>query len=108
METLFMLLFALILFYFILVLPVQLHDRRRRKELASLVPGDEIETESGLIGTVMHMSPREVRLQLGEGVEVRVTPQSVRGRRKAPPMKKEPVLSQESSGPQDNDREGNQ
>lgn len=106
METMLMLLISLVLFYFILVLPIQLQGRRRRKEQASLAPGDEIETEGGLIGTIVEMSPYEVRLQLAEGVEARITPQSIRGRRRAPAAKKGVALAEESGAPE-SDREEN-
>ena len=68
-------------FYFILLRPVLQQQRRQRREMAQLQPGDEVLLTSGLIGTIVDMQVDEAEqavmtLDLG-GVRVRAIPSAI-------------------------------
>ena len=75
MEILFILLIV-VLFYFILLRPVLDRQRRTKRDLAELSPGDRVLTTGGLLATVRRIEiqeegPTEIVLDLGNQVEVR-------------------------------------
>ena len=65
-----------VLFYLAFLRPVQQHQKRQRRELASLQVGDEVLTQGGLIAVIKEVrvpeeqGPTELVLDLG-GLEVR-------------------------------------
>lgn len=82
MELIVPMLILLVLFYLILVLPVQLQNRRVKKMQASLGVGDEVITTGGLIGWVKAVAEAQVTLELSEGVRVQVVRSAIVQRRK--------------------------
>ncbi len=63
---------VIILFYVFLILPQQLQNRRRRKELATLAVGDEVVTIGGLIGQITGLDRDRIALEVAPSVTVRV------------------------------------
>ena len=68
-------------FYFILLRPVLQQQRRQRRDLARLQPGDEVLLTSGLIATVINMQIGEddqavMTLDIG-GTTVRAVPSAI-------------------------------
>lgn len=68
-------------FYFILLRPVLQQQRKQRREMAQLQPGDEVLLTSGLIGTIIDMQVDDseqavMTLDLG-GVRVRAIPSAI-------------------------------
>jgi len=68
-------------FYFILLRPVLQQQRRQRRDLARLQPGDEVLLTSGLIATVVDMQIGEddqavMTLEIG-GTKVRAIPAAI-------------------------------
>jgi len=69
----------LVLMWFLLIRP----QRRRQVEsqhlLDSLTVGKEVVTAGGLYGTITALEDDEARLQIAEGVEVRVAKRAIAG-----------------------------
>lgn len=85
MEAMFFLIFALVLTYVILVMPVQRQRRRQREMLSALQVGDEVVTSGGIIGKVRALDGDEVSLELARGTRVRVLRAYIVERRQAAP-----------------------
>ncbi len=68
---LFPLLAILFIYYFILIRPQQKETQRHRKLLDSLQKGDEVVTDSGLVGTVVAVQDEFVVLKAGENVKLK-------------------------------------
>lgn len=68
---LFPLLAILFIYYFILIRPQQKESQRHRKLLDSLKKGDEVVTDSGLVGTVVAVQDEYVVLKAGENVKLK-------------------------------------
>jgi preprotein translocase subunit YajC len=65
-----MLIFAI--FYFLLIRP-QAKERQRHEELLkNLKKGDEIVTNGGIIGTIVHVEEKRLTLRTGENTRVTV------------------------------------
>ena len=64
-------LIVIALFYFFLILPQQIANRRRRKSLTKLSIGDEIVTIGGLIGRITELDADRVSLEIAPGITVR-------------------------------------
>jgi preprotein translocase subunit YajC len=84
MEILFLLL-VFVLFYFILLKPVLDGQRRKKRDLLELSPGDRVLTAGGLLATVKRIElqedgPSEIVLDLGNNVEVRALAQGIEQR----------------------------
>ena len=63
-------------FYWILLRPVMVQQRRQRSDIQSLEVGDEVLTQAGFIARVKDIrvppeGPTEIVLELGPGLEVR-------------------------------------
>ena len=63
-------------FYWILLRPVMIQQRRQRSDIRNLQVGDEVLTQAGFIARVKDIrvppdGPAEIVLELGPGVEVR-------------------------------------
>ncbi len=73
---------ALLVSYFVLILPQQLAQRSQRKELARLSVGDEVVTIGGLVGRLVADEGGDVvELEIAEGVRVRVVRRAISHRR---------------------------
>ena len=69
-------------FYFMLMRPVLQQQRRQRRDVAGLRPGDEVLTTGGLLATVVEIEtpekgPVRLTLELAPGVRVRAIPQAI-------------------------------
>jgi preprotein translocase subunit YajC len=60
--------------------PQQQRLRNQRALVLSLQAGDEVITVGGLIGVIRVLDEREVKLDVGSGVEVRVARTAIQGR----------------------------
>ncbi|MEX2237434.1 MAG: preprotein translocase subunit YajC [Dehalococcoidia bacterium] len=84
MEVLFLLL-VFVLFYFILLKPVLDNQRRKKRDLLDLSPGDRVLTTGGLLATVKRIEiqeegPTEIVLDLGNNLEVRAVAAAIEQR----------------------------
>lgn len=71
---------ALVVF---LILPQWMARRRQKKREDELQVGDDVMTIGGLIGTLTHLDFQHniARLEIAEGVEVRLLPGAISGKR---------------------------
>jgi preprotein translocase subunit YajC len=56
--------------YFLLIRPQRMAVKRHQQVLAALKKGDEVMTEGGLIGEVVHMKDDRVTIRTGENTRV--------------------------------------
>ena len=66
--------------YFKTIRPQQQRVRNQRALVASLQAGDEVVTIGGVIGRVTVVSDREIRLDVGNGTELRLARGAVQAR----------------------------
>src|SRR5262245_19907891 len=66
------LIFLVVLGYLFLVRPMRRQEKERRALLSSLKPGDEVVTNSGIVGTVLNVSDKEDRMTLKTGDNTRL------------------------------------
>jgi preprotein translocase subunit YajC len=66
--------------WFFMIRPQQQRLRNQRALVLSLEAGQEVVTVGGLIGVITVVNDREVTLDLGNGVEVRVVRSAVSAR----------------------------
>jgi len=70
-SYLFPILAIVFIYYFVLIRPQQKESQRHRKLLDSLKKGDEVVTDSGLVGTVVAVQDDFVVLKAGENVKLK-------------------------------------
>jgi preprotein translocase subunit YajC len=70
-SYLFPLLAIVFIYYFVLIRPQQKESQRHRKLLDSLKKGDEVVTDSGLVGTVVAVQGDFVVLKASENVKLK-------------------------------------
>jgi len=61
-----------VIFYFLLIRPQSKERRRHEQMLKALKKGDEIVTNGGLIGTVVHVEDNRLTVRTGENTRVTV------------------------------------
>ena len=70
-SYLFPILAIVFIYYFVLIRPQQKESQRHRKLIDSLKKGDEVVTDSGLVGTVVAVQDEFVVLKAGENVKLK-------------------------------------
>lgn len=71
----FVVLFAV--FYFLLIRPQQKRVKEHKKIVDSLAKGDEIQTESGIMGKVVDLSDNVVKVEIADNVQIKIRRQAV-------------------------------
>ncbi len=76
-----LLMFAAIaaVFYFILIRPQQKQAKKHQQFVGGLKKGDEIFTQSGIIGRIVSVEDRSVTLDVGSGTKIRFLKAQVSG-----------------------------
>jgi preprotein translocase subunit YajC len=69
----------LILMWFLLIRPQRRRQVESQRLLDSLAVGQEIVTAGGLYGTITALDDDEARVQIADGVEVRVAKRAIAG-----------------------------
>ena len=77
MQGYFFILVLLALMWFLLIRPQRRRQVEAQKMMESLEVGKEIVTAGGLYGTITDLQDDEVRVQVADGVEVRVAKRAV-------------------------------
>ena len=67
------------LFWLLLIRPQRRRQRAQEQMIADLAVGDEIVTAGGLYGEVTGIDDDELRVEIAEGIEVRVARRAVAG-----------------------------
>ncbi|HSH76804.1 MAG TPA: preprotein translocase subunit YajC [Longimicrobiales bacterium] len=72
--TIFMVQMVLIfaIFYFLLIRPQAKERQRHEQMLAKVKKGDEIVTNGGIIGTIVHVEEKRLTLRTGENTRITV------------------------------------
>lgn len=68
-----------LIFYFLLIRPMQKKQKEHREFLKNLKKGDRIITNGGLYGTVVSIEDDTLILKLSENVKVRIARSAVSG-----------------------------
>lgn len=85
MSQIGMILFMVVMFYFLLIMPQQRRFKEHKAMLDSLKKGDKVVTAGGLLGTVEKIvGDTEVVVDLGEGVKVTALRSTIQTRMEAP------------------------
>lgn len=69
----------LVLMWFLLIRPQRRRQMETQRMINSVTVGSEIVTAGGLYGTVTALHDDEVRLEIAEGIEVRVAKRAIAG-----------------------------
>jgi len=69
----------LVIMWFLLIRPQRRRQVESQKLLSSLAVGKEIVTAGGLYGTIKALEDDEARVEIAEGVEVRVAKRAIAG-----------------------------
>ena len=69
----------LILMWFLLIRPQRRRQLESQRLLDSLSVGQEIVTAGGLYGTITELEEDEARVEIAEGIEVRVAKRAIAG-----------------------------
>jgi preprotein translocase subunit YajC len=69
----------LVLMWFLLIRPQRRRQVETQRMINSVTVGSEVVTAGGLYGTVTDLQDDEVRLEIAEGVEVRVAKRAIAG-----------------------------
>jgi len=59
-------------FYFLLIRPQNKRQKEHKELVASIAVGDEIVTAGGVLGTVTNVKDQFVRVQVADGVELKL------------------------------------
>ena len=62
-----------VLFWFILIRPQQVQQRKRREMLASLKKNDKVITIGGIHGTITDIKDDDITLRVADKVEIKIT-----------------------------------
>jgi len=69
----------LILMWFLLIRPQRRRQQDSQRLIASLSVGQEIVTAGGLYGTITALEEDEARVEIADGIEVRVAKRAIAG-----------------------------
>lgn len=70
-------LLLVVAFYFLLIRPQKMRQKQQTAMVAALVPGAQIMTTAGMMGTVAVVADDEISLEISPGVFVRMVPAAV-------------------------------
>jgi preprotein translocase subunit YajC len=79
LQGYFFILILLALMWFLLIRPQRRRQAEAQRMMESLEVGKEIVTAGGLYGTITELADDEVRVEVADGVEVRVAKRAVAG-----------------------------
>jgi preprotein translocase subunit YajC len=65
--------------YFLMIRPQQKQLKDHKTLLASLKKGDSVFTQGGLVGKIAEVSDKEVKLEISQGVKIRVKKSAIQG-----------------------------
>lgn len=73
------LLLIFVVFYFILIWPMQRKQKKHQQFLAQLKRGDKVITNGGIYGTIHAVNHQTVILKVGDGVKLKVSRSAIAG-----------------------------
>ena len=69
----------MVIFYFLLIRPQQKRVKEHRNVVESLKKGDKILTSGGIYGTITDVKEDEMKVEIAEGVRIRVKRDTIAG-----------------------------
>lgn len=66
-----------LIFYFLMIRPQVKRQKEHKKMVQSLAKGDEVQLEGGMMGKVTHLGDEVAKVEIADGVEVKVRRQSI-------------------------------
>ncbi|MCB2263722.1 MAG: preprotein translocase subunit YajC [Candidatus Thiosymbion ectosymbiont of Robbea hypermnestra] len=66
-----------VILYFLMIRPQVKRQKEHKKMVEALTKGDEVATMGGLVGRILDLGDNFARLEVAEGIEVKVRRQSV-------------------------------
>ena len=67
----------IVLLYFFMIRPQVKRQKEHRQMVEALSKGDEVQTEGGLLGRITHLADEVVRIEIADGVQIKIRRQSV-------------------------------
>jgi preprotein translocase subunit YajC len=67
----------IIMLYFLMIRPQMKRQKEHKKLVQTLAKGDEVQTEGGLMGRISDLGENFVKVEIAEGVEVKIRRQAV-------------------------------
>ncbi|AKH20415.1 preprotein translocase subunit YajC [Sedimenticola thiotaurini] len=67
----------IIMLYFLMIRPQMKRQKEHKKLIEALAKGDEVQTEGGLMGRISDLGENFVKVEIAEGVEVKIRRQAV-------------------------------
>jgi preprotein translocase subunit YajC len=67
----------IILLYFLMIRPQVKRQKEHGKLVEALTKGDEVQTEGGMLGKITHLTDDVAKIEIADGVEIKVRRQSV-------------------------------
>lgn len=58
--------------YFLMIMPNQRKDKKRREMLAALSKGDEVVTQGGIVGTIVGLSDESIVLKVSDNPPLKI------------------------------------
>ncbi|MDF1528675.1 MAG: preprotein translocase subunit YajC, partial [Sedimenticola sp.] len=71
------LLLIVVVFYFFMIRPQMKRQKEHRKLVETLAKGDEVQTEGGLMGRISDLGENFAKVEIAEGVEVKIRRQAI-------------------------------
>jgi preprotein translocase subunit YajC len=67
----------IVLLYFFMIRPQVKRQKEHRQLVEALAKGDEVQTDGGLLGKVAHLGDEVVRIEIADGVQIKIRRQSI-------------------------------
>jgi len=67
----------IVMLYFLMIRPQMKRQKEQKKMIEALSKGDEVQTEGGLMGKVVDLGENFAKLEIADGVVVKIRRQSV-------------------------------
>lgn len=67
----------IVMLYFLMIRPQMKRQKEHKKLIEALAKGDEVQTEGGLMGKITDLGENFAKLEVAEGVEVKIRRQSI-------------------------------
>ncbi len=67
----------IIMLYFLMIRPQMKRQKEHKKLVDALAKGDEVQTEGGIMGKITDLGDNLVKLEVAEGVEIKIRRASV-------------------------------
>lgn len=100
MESIIFIVAIIAFFYLAMIRPQQRREKQRQSLISNLEPGDEIVTIGGIMGTVSGVDDDSVRVQVADGIVIRIIKRAVSFKAEPPPEEEEPSMGGEESADQ--------